>query len=86
MKAGKVYRIKLDITISKIEFKNGNADTLSYFLGNGRFRDLAISPDGLKIYLACYKVGPALGKNKRCNKNGAPPANAGAILEYTYKK
>ncbi|HEX2608536.1 MAG TPA: PQQ-dependent sugar dehydrogenase, partial [Flavisolibacter sp.] len=52
LKAGRVYRIRLNATgDGLLPFSNGT-DTTSYFRGLGRFRDLAISPDGLKIYLA----------------------------------
>jgi hypothetical protein len=61
-------------------------DTAVYFPGLGRYRDLAISPDGLKIYVACELYGSSSGPSGGFNsKSGAAtPANAGKILEFTY--
>ena len=64
----------------------GGADTAAYFAGEGRFRDIAISPNGLKIYLACdisgATSGPTGGFNNKINTI-APP-NAGKIVEFTF--
>jgi PQQ-dependent dehydrogenase (s-GDH family) len=83
LKAGKVYRLKLNGSGTAV-INIGSSDTTSYFRGQGRFRDLAISPDGLKIYVACDITGQTSGPSGGFNGGGTPPPNAGAILEYTY--
>lgn len=75
LKLANVYRLKLS--------NDGFAivgDTIAYFQGLGRFRDLAISPDGTKIYVSTDSTGVV---------KGAPgiaviPPNRGCILEFTY--
>ncbi len=84
LKAGRVYRLKLNSTGTAI-INNGNgADTVSYFRGEGRFRDMAISPNGLKFYLACDASGQTSGPSGSFNGGGTPPPNAGSIVEYSY--
>jgi len=87
LKGGRVYRMKLDdATGSSLIPLSTGVDTAAYFAGQGRFRDIAISPDGLKIYVACdlsgATSGPTGGFNNKINTT-APP-NAGKILEFTY--
>lgn len=84
LKAGRVYRLKLNSTGTALENYITGVDTTSYFHGEGRFRDLAISPDGLKIYLACDISGKTSGPTGSYNGGGTPPPNGGAILEFTY--
>ncbi len=84
LKAGKVFRMKLNAGGTGITNLGTGVDTTSYFRGEGRFRDLAISPDGLKIYVACDASGQTSGPTGSFNGGGTPPPNAGAILEYTY--
>ncbi len=86
LKAGRVYRVQLDSAGTGITPLANGVDTAVYFAGLGRFRDLAISPDGLKIYVACELVGSSSGPSGGFNtKSGAPtPANAGKIMEFTY--
>ena len=50
----------------------------------GRYRDICISPDGLKIYVACDISGQTSGPTGSYNGGGTPPTNAGRILEFTY--
>lgn len=57
------------------------SDTIHYFRGKGRFRDVVVSPDGLKIYLACDSSGSTSGPTGGVT---TVPANAGSILEFTY--
>lgn len=84
LKAGRVYRIRLNASGTGLMNYPSGVDTASYFRGEGRFRDLAISPDGLKIYLACDASGQTSGPTGSFNGGGTPPPNAGAILEYSY--
>lgn len=84
LKAGRVYRLKLDATGSGVVNNNSGTDTATYFRGEGRYRDLAMSPDGLKIYLACDASGQTSGPTGSFNGGGTPPPNAGSILEFSY--
>ena len=84
LKSGRVYRIKLNINGDGIVPVSGSSDTASFFRGEGRFRDMAISPDGLKFYLACDATGQTSGPTGSFNGGGTPPPNAGSILEFTY--
>ena len=65
LKKDKVYRLKLNAAGTDV-----SGDTISYFRGDGdRIRDIAISPDGSKFYVA-HDVGAT--------------QNGGSILEYSY--
>ncbi|RXK59227.1 T9SS type A sorting domain-containing protein [Lacibacter luteus] len=57
------------------------SDTINYFRGMGRYRDVAVSPDGLKIYVACDSSGSTSGPTGNVTTT---PANPGSILEFTY--
>jgi PQQ-dependent dehydrogenase (s-GDH family) len=87
LKGGRVYRMKLDdATGSFIVPLSSGVDTAAYFAGQGRFRDIAISPDGKKIYVACDLSGATSGPTGGFNNkiNTTTPPNAGKILEFTY--
>jgi PQQ-dependent dehydrogenase (s-GDH family) len=84
LKAGKVYRVKLDPAGTAVTTVSAGRDTVSYFRGQGRFRDIAISPGGLKFYLACDATGQTSGPTGSFNGGGTPPPNAGSIQEFTY--
>jgi PQQ-dependent dehydrogenase (s-GDH family) len=76
LKAGRVIRYKLS--------NNGQSiisDTINYFKGKGRFRDIVVSPDGLKLYVACDSSGSTSGPTGNVTST---PANPGSILEFTY--
>src|SRR5688572_13282906 len=76
LKAGTITRYKLS--------NDGLAiisDTINYFKGQGRFRDVVVSPDGLRIYVACDSSGSTSGPTGNVTTT---PANPGSILEYTY--
>ena len=65
LKKDLVYRIKLDAPGTGVV-----GDTINYFRGDGnRIRDIAISPDGTKFYVA-RDIGATF--------------NGGAIMEYSY--
>jgi PQQ-dependent dehydrogenase (s-GDH family) len=77
LKSGTITRFKLS--------NNGQSiisDTINYFRGKGRFRDVVISPDGLKIYVACDSSGSTSGPTGGVTST---PANPGSILEFTYQ-
>jgi PQQ-dependent dehydrogenase (s-GDH family) len=87
LKGGRVYRMKLDdATGSSLIPLSTGVDTAAYFAGEGRFRDIAISPDGKKIYVACDLSGATSGPTGGFNNkiNTTTPPNAGKILEFTY--
>lgn len=77
LKKGVIARYKLS--------SDGQAvisDTINYFRGMGRFRDVVVSPDGLKIYVACDSSGSTSGPTGNVTTT---PANPGSILEFTYQ-
>ncbi len=75
LKLAVVYRLKLAEGGQSVV-----SDTIPYFRGLGRFRDIAISPDGTKIYVSADSVGTI---------KGAPgvavqPLNKGSIMEFSF--
>lgn len=86
LKGGRVYRMKLDSTGTMVIPLANSVDTAAYFAGQGRFRDIAISPDGKKIYVACDLSGATSGPTGGFNNklNTTTPPNAGKILEFSY--
>ena len=77
LKRGTVSRYKLSSDGQSII-----SDTIHYFRGLGRFRDVVVSPDGLKIYVACDSSGSTSGPTGNVTTT---PANPGSILEFTYQ-
>jgi PQQ-dependent dehydrogenase (s-GDH family) len=77
LKNGTVTRFKLSSDGANII-----SDTIHYFRGLGRFRDVVVSPDGLKIYVACDSSGSTSGPTGGVTTT---PANPGSILEFTYE-
>ncbi|MCD6011230.1 MAG: hypothetical protein K0Q79_1092 [Flavipsychrobacter sp.] len=75
LKLGVVYRLKLATGGQSVV-----SDTIPYFRGLGRFRDLAISPDGTKIYVSADSVGTIKG----APGDKVEPLNKGCILEFTF--
>ena len=73
-------------TVSRYKLSNDGqsiiSDTIHYFAGLGRFRDVVISPDGMKIYVACDSSGSTSGPT---GGTTTTPANPGSILEFTYQ-
>lgn len=75
LKLGNVYRLKLSA--------DGNSvvgDTMALFNGMGRFRDLAISADGTKIYASTDSTGAIKGAPGA----SVTPPNKGCILEFSF--
>ncbi|MDF7812300.1 PQQ-dependent sugar dehydrogenase [Hymenobacter sp. YC55] len=76
LKRGKLVRLKLN--------DNGTAvasDTIMYFKAPVRYRDLAVSPDGTKLYLATDSATVTSGPSQEAPKG---TVCKGCILEYTY--
>ena len=80
LKAGKVFRLHLDAAGTSVL----DSSTIPAMRGQGRYRDLCISPDGLRIYVACDISGQTSGPTGSYNGGGTAPTNAGRILEFTY--
>ena len=77
LKGGVVARYKLSNDGQSVI-----SDTINYFRGMGRFRDIVVSPDGLKLYVACDSSGSTSGPTGNVTTT---PANPGSILEFTYQ-
>jgi len=75
LKFGEVYRLKLSADGQSVV-----GDTISYFRGQGRFRDIAISPDGKKIYVSVDSFGSMKGPGA----TWATPPNKGCIMEFDF--
>ena len=69
LKAGLVQRLKLDATGTKV-IDTSSIPAMRKF-GQARFRDICISPDGLKIYVSC-------------DMSSQSATYQGKILEFTY--
>lgn len=76
LKGGRLVRYQLSADGQSVI-----SDTIAYFRGQGRFRDVVVSPDGLKIYIACDSEGSTSGPS---GGQTATPANPGSILEFAY--
>ncbi|SDZ80689.1 PQQ-dependent sugar dehydrogenase [Pedobacter hartonius] len=77
LKVGALLRIKLDTAGNKAA-----SNIYSYVKGNVRYRDIAISPDGLKIYLAVDSSSVTSGPSK---ENPQQISYRGCIIELSYK-
>ncbi|GGK59258.1 PQQ-dependent sugar dehydrogenase [Rufibacter glacialis] len=78
LKTGKLFRLPLNPAGTDV-----TGDTLVYFRSKVRYRDLAISPDGKKLYLAVDSSSVTSGPS------GEDPKGSqyrGSILEFTYVK
>lgn len=75
LKLANVYRLKLSADGASVV-----GDTIPLFSGLGRFRDLAISPDGSKIYVSADSVGVVKGAPGAA----VTPPNKGCILEFSF--
>jgi len=72
MESGVIYRIPLNAL---------SAPPITYFKAQDRYRDLAIAPDGKRIYAITTVVG------RTVTASGEPTAtlaHPGALLEFTY--
>ncbi len=76
LKEGKLIRLKLNETGNVVQ-----PDTLDYFKAPVRYRDLAISPDGKKIYLITDSSSVSSGPS---SEDPTGISTRGAILEFSY--
>lgn len=76
MRTGAIYRAKLSRDGRHVE-----GEPFEYFKAQTRYRDLAISPDGLHIYVSTDDHGPTMGDR---GQTVQVLANPGTILEFTY--
>jgi len=77
LKAARLLRVKLDNN-----GKVANSTVYEYVRGNVRYRDIAISNDGLKLYVAVDSASVSSGPSKADPKQ---VSYRGSILELTYK-
>lgn len=78
LKSGQIYRLKLSADGKSVL----DSSTVPAMRNLGRYRDIAISPDGLKIYVSCDMNGNYIQPDGT-KSSGAGP-NKGRILEFTY--
>ncbi|WP_188558150.1 PQQ-dependent sugar dehydrogenase [Hymenobacter glacieicola] len=76
LKKGKLIRLKLNDQGTSVA-----SDTLMYFRGPVRYRDLAISPDGATLYLATDSATVTSGPSEEAPKG---TACQGCIIEFRY--
>ena len=76
MRTGAIYRAKLIRDGRHVE-----GEPLEYFKAATRYRDLAINPDGVHLYVSTDDHGPTMGDR---GQTAAVLTNPGAILEFTY--
>ncbi|WP_439558713.1 PQQ-dependent sugar dehydrogenase, partial [Dyadobacter sp.] len=76
LKQGKIVRLKLNAAGTGVE------EEKEYFMNKVRYRDLAVSADGTKIYVVTDKSAVTSGPS---GENPEESAEQGAIIEFTYK-
>ncbi len=76
LRRGSLYRYKMNAIMDGFD-----TDSIPYFHSDNRYRDLAISRDGLRIYLITDSIGQTSGPSG----NGTSALDdRGAIIEYYY--
>jgi PQQ-dependent dehydrogenase (s-GDH family) len=78
LKHGTVFRVQLDAAGAAVV---GDPDAHEYFKTVNRYRDVAIRPDGLALFVATDSEG---NTNDESGRPAARVENAGAILEFRY--
>ena len=78
LRSGAVYRAKLSRDGRSVE-----GTPLEYFKAPTRYRDLAINPDGLHLYVSTDDHGSTMGPR---GTTAGVLANPGSILEFTYTR
>jgi glucose/arabinose dehydrogenase len=77
LKKGKIVRLKLNAE------GTGVVDEKEYFANKVRYRDVAVSADGKKIYVVTDKSAVTSGPSAE-NPEGS--SEQGAIIEFTYQQ
>jgi glucose/arabinose dehydrogenase len=77
LKHGKLIRLQLNAAGTGIA-----GDTLTYFRAPVRYRDVALAPDGRRLYLATDSTSISSGPSKQDPKGTGCP---GCILEFIYR-
>ena len=78
LKHGKLIRLQLNATGTGVL-----GDTLTYFKGPVRYRDVALAPDGKRLYLITDSTSVSSGPSKEDPKN---ISCKGCLLEFTYQR
>ncbi|HEX8507171.1 MAG TPA: PQQ-dependent sugar dehydrogenase [Hymenobacter sp.] len=78
LKHGKLLRLQLNAAGTGV-----SGDTLTYFKAPVRYRDLALSPDGRRLYLATDSSSVSSGPSKEDPKG---TSCKGCILEFSYQQ
>jgi len=78
LKHGKLIRLPLNAAGTAL-----SGDTLTYFRGPVRYRDVALAPDGRRLYLATDSSSVSSGPSKEDPKG---TSCKGCILEFTYQR
>lgn len=76
LKKGTLYRVRLNATLDA-----PLTDTIPYFATFNRYRDIALSPDGQKIYIVTDSIGSTSGPS---GTGSSTLTNRGAIFVYQY--
>lgn len=76
LRKGVLYRYKLNPTMNGFD-----TDSIPYFKTSNRYRDIAVSPNGQKIYLLTDSIGTTSGPS---GTGTSLLSNPGAILEFSY--
>jgi PQQ-dependent dehydrogenase (s-GDH family) len=76
MRTGAVYRLKLSGDGRRVM-----GEPIEYFKANDRYRDIAISPDGRRIFLVTDSFGATADAQGQRTES---LANPGALVEFTY--
>jgi PQQ-dependent dehydrogenase (s-GDH family) len=76
LRAGAIFRVKLSA-----DGRRASGEPVEYFKSTNRYRDLAISPDGRRIFATTDDHGNTQDDAGRTTRTVADP---GAIFEFTY--
>ena len=76
LKKGTLYRYKLNAAMNGVV-----TDSIPYFRTNNRYRDIALSPDGKKIYLITDSIGSTSGPS---GAGTSALTDRGAIIEFAF--
>jgi aldose sugar dehydrogenase len=76
LRKGTVYRFKLNLALNTV-----TTDSIPYFRSSNRYRDIALSPDGKKIYLITDSIGSTSGPS---GSGTSALTDRGAIIEYVF--